>query len=54
MRPATNMRRRPSEVGHAAAEQQEAAEEERVAVDDPRQVVLGELQVACRSTAARR
>ena len=34
------------QVGHAAAEQQEAAEEQRVGVDDPREVVLGEVEVA--------
>ena len=34
------------QVGHAAAQQQEAAEGERVGVDDPREVVLGELEVA--------
>ena len=32
------------QVGHAPAEQQEPAEGERVGVDDPRQVVLGEVQ----------
>ena len=36
----------PHQVGEAAAEQQEAAEGERVGVDDPREVVLGEVQGA--------
>jgi hypothetical protein len=34
------------QVGHATAEQQEAAEDERVGVDDPGQVLLGEIEVA--------
>ena len=34
------------QVGHAPAEQQEAAEDERVRVDDPGQVLLGEVEVA--------
>jgi hypothetical protein len=34
------------EVGHAAAEQQEAAEDEGVGVDDPREVLAGELELA--------
>ena len=34
------------QVGHAPAEQQEAAEDERVGVDDPGQVLLGEVEVA--------
>ena len=34
------------QVGQAAAEQQEAAEHEHVRVDDPRQVVLGEVQIS--------
>ena len=38
--------RRPEEVGEAPAEQQEAAEGEGVGVDDPGEVVLGEVQRA--------
>ena len=34
------------QVGHATAEQQEAAEDERVGVDDPGEVLLGEVEVA--------
>ena len=44
----------PQQVGEAAAQQQEAAERERVGVDDPREVVAGEVQRGRRSTAARR
>ena len=42
------------EVGEAAAEQQEAAEGEGVGVDDPGEVVLGEVERAARWRAARR
>ena len=42
------------QVGDATAEQQEAAEGQRVRVDDPRQVVLAEVQRRRRSRAARR
>jgi hypothetical protein len=34
----------PEEVGHAAAEEEEAAEGQRVGVDDPREVVLVEVE----------
>ena len=36
----------PEQVGHPPAEQQEAAEGEHVGVDDPGEVVLGEVEVA--------
>ena len=42
------------QVGGAAAEQQEAAERDRVGRDHPLQLRLGEVEVARRSTAARR
>ena len=44
----------PEQVGQPAAEQQEAAEGQRVGVHHPGQVVCGEVQGARRSTAARR
>ena len=44
----------PEEVAGPAAEQQEAAEHQRVAVDDPLQVRRREPEVASGSTAARR
>ncbi len=34
------------QIGHSTAEQQEAAEGQRVRVDDPREVLLGEAQIA--------
>ena len=42
------------QVGHAPAEQQEAAEGEHVGVDDPGQVLLARSRAPRRSTAARR
>ena len=42
------------QVGGAAAEQQEAGERDRVGVDDPLQVDLGEVQARAGSTAAPR
>jgi hypothetical protein len=44
--PATSTRRRPKEIRRAASEQQEPAECQDVGVDDPRQRVLREAQVA--------
>ena len=40
-----NVRLRPIEVGEAAAEQQQAAEGERVGGDDPLAVAVGEAEV---------
>ncbi len=44
-RPAMNIRRRPSRSASAAAEQQEAAEDERVGADHPLEVLLREAEV---------